>query len=270
VSRATAFVIQVALRTSPCRKKTNKDVCRESTCCTKMVYDTLPCLVGDNVSIGGEMYCCPGEVITLRATVGLDNAICENFTWVEKWWDIYWRVVRNGTGGLFKGLYNQAREAVGFGTDENSTNTTDSAPEATCPTTLGPIEQFDGKSWAKVVNILPDRSHIDIGSTDNKLSDAQINSLRGSGLLRFVCDGTAGYVSDTEAFDSTAQNGLYKCGISPTGPFGTNRYGGQHRAIDCWGWNSGMRISYQHDGHTGCWGQAGSGKTGGLYVECNS
>ena len=128
-----------------------------------------------------------------------------------------------------------------------------------------------GKSWLKVVNIKGSgQTHVNAAETSDKLSDADINTLRGDGILWFTCAGSNAYIHDTTPFTSLKviwdEGALYKCSTSPDSQPNANTHssGGASYGIDCW--NSGVNIIYQHNNDNGCLGGTGS-LEGSLYVE---
>merc|ERR1711998_193735 len=148
------------------------------------------------------------------------------------------------------------------------------APAASCSTKLGGATSSGGLSWAKVVNIeANNRNHITSSSITNKLSDADINSLRsaGTGKMWLTCGSTQAYLNqESRLFSSTASGSsmINTCSSSPSGTYSTaaNHWSG-HKSIDCWA--MGIHIIYQHDNVNGCWSASDSHTTAGaLYVEC--
>ena len=150
------------------------------------------------------------------------------------------------------------------------------APQVGCSTKLGDAVSHAGYVWVKVVDIeSTNQNHFTIGSNDKKLSDDEINSLRGqfSGKLWLHCDGHNAYV-DQPATPFTATSGwtnkartntrgtaLMNCADTPDGPFATayHKYQ-QHQGINC-------RQIYAQVNERGCHSQSAYNRPGALYVE---
>ena len=121
-----------------------------------------------------------------------------------------------------------------------TTTTTGEVSSTTCSSKLGGAVENAGVQWVKVAEIENNRNHINSESTDAKLSDAEINSLRrqGTGKLWMQCGTITAFLDEPDTpFDAVAAGGamINQCSNNVNGPFqdAANHWGG-HKSIDCW------------------------------------